>query len=85
MVLQVAGFTNTEAETSPDAAKAALNCIRERIFSLEAEVQDLRLKVIFFLLFSYCSFLAKSNTERLKASAGTGRCSVFGFGGHKWF
>jgi hypothetical protein len=51
MVLQVAGFTNTEAETSPDAAKAALNCIRERIFSLEAEVQDLRLKVIFFLLF----------------------------------
>jgi hypothetical protein len=63
MVLQVAGFTNSEADTSPDAAKAALNYIKERISSLEAEVQYLRLKMIFSLLFLICSFQAKSNTE----------------------
>ncbi|KAF3333862.1 Phragmoplast orienting kinesin 2 [Carex littledalei] len=43
-VLKVAGFTHTEADSSPYAAKAALDCIRDQIASLEAEVRDLKLK-----------------------------------------
>ncbi|KAJ4804426.1 phragmoplast-associated kinesin-related protein [Rhynchospora pubera] len=43
-VLKVAGFTDREVNLSPDAAKAALDCIQDRITSLEAEVQDLKLK-----------------------------------------
>ncbi|KAJ3685500.1 hypothetical protein LUZ61_014664 [Rhynchospora tenuis] len=43
-VLKVAGFTDREVNSSPDAAKAALDCLRDRITSLQAEVQDLKLK-----------------------------------------
>lgn len=56
-MLQVAGFTHTEADSSPDAAKAALDCIRDQIGSLEAEVRDLKLKVIIFFAFRFSLFV----------------------------
>lgn len=56
MVFQVAGFTHTEPDSSPDAAKAALDCIRDRIASLEGEVQDLKLKVIFSFYILFVKF-----------------------------
>lgn len=48
--LQVAGLSTPPSSISPSAAEDALCQIEKRISSLETEVQDLTLKVIFFFL-----------------------------------